>query len=453
MDFDRRKILIIAGVGLTVIVGLLLLVSLFSGNDTDTPGNNNGNNGNNGNNNSKVTLEVWGLWESEATMAPLIQKYQSQNPNVTIVYTQKSFTQYEDNLITRLQQGQTSGTPAPDIFRISNTWLSRYQPYLAPLPSQVMSGTDYAKTFHSTAVLDFKGTDNNLYAIPLEIDGLALFYNKEIFEKAGISEIPEDWDALIDTAKKLTIKDSNGNITQAGVALGTSNNVVHSADVLSLLMLQNGAEINQEFNTKVDLTSDRALDAMAFYTDFYGSHKVWSPDLRSDLEMFYSGKLAMMFAPSWRAFDILNSNPAIEFGVAPTPTLGVEPLYYSMYWGEAVSKSSANSTEAWKFIKFMSEQQQQRDLYSNAVQIGGRAFGEPYSRVDMANEMKNQPYIGAIAEMAPYMTSWKMGIQAFTENELREAINEVAVNDKEPASAMKTAEENINEKLAEVIVQ
>lgn len=447
---NTRKILIIAGIVLTVIVGILLLVSIFGGDDNNNDNNNNDDNNNNNNNDGPVTLEVWGLWESEAVMQPLIDKYESQNSNVQIVYTQKSFTQYEENLITRLQQGQAEGTPAPDIFRINNTWLSRYQSYLSPLPAEVMSGTDYAETFYSTAVNDFKGTDNNLYAVPLEIDGLSLFYNVEMFEQAGISEPPSDWDTLIEIAQQLTIKDANGDITQAGVAMGTSNNIMHSADILSLLMLQNGAEINQNFNTEVDLTSERAVSAIKYYCEMNTEFGVWSPDLRSDLEMFFSGDLAMMFAPSWRAFDILNSNPNIEFAIAPTPTLGSQPLYYSMYWGEAVSKDSDDPVEAWKFVKFLSEQQQLRDFYSNSVQIGGRAFGEPYSRQDMASELTGEPYVGAIVEMAPNMTSWRMGIQSFIEEELRNAINEVSINDVTPENAMIEAEEAINTELAKL---
>lgn len=445
---EKRKIFIIVGIVLVVIVAILLLISLLTGGDENPdgsdPSNDNGTSG-------PVTLEVWGLWESEAVMQPLIEKYQKENSNVAIVYTQKSFTQYEENLYTRLQQGQSVGTPAPDIFRINNTWLSKFQPYLYPAPPTIISNSEYTQTFYPTASADLLGTDNRIYAMPLEIDGLALYYNKEIFERAGINEPPKDWDEMIEVAKKLTVKDSSGNITQAGVAMGTSKNVMHSADILSLLMLQNGAEINQNQNKEVDLTSDRAISAMDFYSDFALVHETWSPDLRTDLEMFYTGKLAMMFAPSWRVFDIFNSNPSVEFGLAPAPVLGSQDIHYGMYWAEAVSKDASNPTEAWKFIKFLTEQQQQKDLYSNSIQIGGRAFGEPYSRKDMASQLEDQAYVGAIIEMAPNMKAWKMGEQAFTEEELRNAITSVSENDMESAQALRVAEENINERLAEII--
>jgi hypothetical protein len=50
-----------------------------------------------------------------------------------------------------------------------------------------------------------------------------------------------------------------------------------------------------------------------------------------------------MFAPSWRAFDIIEAAPSIEFGIAKTPQLlGNSNVYFSMYWGEAVSKYCEN---------------------------------------------------------------------------------------------------------------
>ncbi len=438
---DKKKILIILGVVAVILLILIVVLSITK----KKPDDNNGDNGNN-NPTETVTLEYWGLWESEAIMQPIINEYQNANPNVKIVYTQKSFNQYETTLFTRLQQGATSDSPAPDIFRINNTWLTKFQSYLSPLPSSIMSPSDYTKTFYSTCAEDFSGTDMSIYAIPLEIDGLALYYNKEMLSKIGLSKPPEDWDTLIEVAKQLTVKDTGGNITVAGLGMGGSTNVKHSADILSLLFLQNGAQLTNSTNNTIEISSQKAVDALDFYTSFVTEHEVWSNDLRSDLEMFYRGELAMMFGPSWRAFDIINSNPTIEFGVAPTPTLIGDEVYYSMYWGEAVASSSENQVEAWKFIKYLSQKEQLREYHNNSIQIGGRAFGEPYSRIDMATDLQSNVYIGSIIKMAPKMKSWKMGEQSYIEAQLRTAINDVVVNEVESYVALKEAEDTINEK-------
>jgi ABC-type glycerol-3-phosphate transport system substrate-binding protein len=156
----------------------------------------------------------------------------------------------------------------------------------------------------------------------------------------------------------------------------------------------------------------------------------------------------MMFAPSWRVFDIIEAAPSIEFDMAPLPQLpGNEEVYYSMYWGEAVSTYCENKALAWDFINYLSSKEVQRELYSNASNI--RSFGEPYSRLDLTNEMVGQPYVSAIAEMSPNMTSWQMGDQEFVERKLNEAINNVVEYGMDPSSALEDAEAEINDQLAQ----
>jgi multiple sugar transport system substrate-binding protein len=442
---DKKKIIIFAAVALTVIIGALLLISLLGGDDEE-PAPNNNNSNNEIPKTENVTLEYWGLWEPSEVMNPLIQEYEDQNPGVTIQYSQESFTQYEENAFTRIKQGSIQGSPAPDIFRINNSWLPKFQPYLAPLPQNVMSSQEYAANFYPTAVNDFTGSDNNIFAIPLEIDGLALFYNKQLLTEAGVQEPPSDWDSIISTAKQLTKKDSAGNIEQAGIALGTSNNIMHSSDIIALLLLQNGIDVYQPATGEISISSTRGVAALEFYTEFVTKHETWSPDLPTDLEMFFSGKLAMMVAPSWRSFDILNANTQLEFGLAPTPTIQSPPVYYSMYWGEAVSAKSSNPAEAWKFVKWLSEEPQLKKLYSNSSNV--RAFGEPYSRQDMNSLMEGQPYVSAIATMAPNMQSWQLSETSFVKQTFEDMITDVVDNDVQSETALTNAEEEINTELA-----
>ncbi|MCK9368763.1 sugar ABC transporter substrate-binding protein [Candidatus Dojkabacteria bacterium] len=434
---NKGKIFLIGGIiiGVLIIGVVLTVIFLNEKKKTTTP--------------TKTTIVYWGLWEPEGVMQPLIDQYEKDHTNINIEYVQKSFTQYETTVLTRIAQQATDLTPAPDIVRVSNAWLSKYQPYLSPLPSSIMTPAEYATEFYPDAVTSFTGTDNEIYAIPLEIDGLALFYNKKLLTAAKLTTPPTDWDSFIDAAKKLTIKKS-GKITQAGVALGSSKNILHSADILSLLMLQNGVSIINTQNTVVSLDSTRAISTLDFYTSFVKTLKTWSNDLPTDLELFYSGKLAMMFAPSWRAFDIMNAATNIDFGIAPVPQVANNPeVNYATYWGDAVSATSKNQLEAWKFIEWLSQPAQEKEMYSNASKL--RAFGEPYSRVSLASELSSEPYLKAIIEMAPTMKSWKMGEQTYIEESLRTAINDVIVGGIDSTDALKDAQERINTKLADIV--
>ena len=443
---DKKKIFIIGGIVIVVLIVITAILLLINNNKdnatTDT---------------TSTTTDVgtgdlvyWGLWEPDSVMQPIIDEYEALHPGINILYSQQSFNNYESKLITRLEQASTSSEPAPDIFRIHNTWTPKYYQYLYPLPSSVMTADEYATTFYPTATADFKHVNGYIYAMPLEIDGLVVFYNKQLLSEQGYETPPQDWDTFVEAAVKLTDKSESGKINVSGLAMGTSRNIKHASEILSFLLLAEGVDIIDSTKTQVNINNIKAQAVLETYTSFaVGDNATWSSDLRTDLEMFYSGDLAMMIAPSWRAFDIIEAAPTIEFDTAPLPQLKANEneVYYSTYWGEAVSSTCANPLAAWDFINFLTQKETQMKLYSGSSQI--RAFGEPYSLVELNSEMQNKTYVSAIAEMAPSMKSWSMGDESFVKAELNDAITEVVENDQDISYALSQAEDNINEQLAE----
>lgn len=453
---DKKKLpLIIAG-GALLLILLLVMVLLIAKKPTNGPSDPDSNSEDGGNTNNPTTsgeLVYWGLWESEEVMANLIKEFEDANPGVTVKYSAQTFLDYESRLYKRLLQTTETNEPAPDIVRIHNTWLPKFESLLSKLPSNIMSRDEYSEKFYPTALSDFTGKDqSSIYAVPLEIDGLMVFYNKQLLSEQDVSEPPVDWDKFLNLARKLTKRDSSGRITQAGLAIGSSNNVLHSSEILLALLLQEEFDLLDSTRTKISLNNDNAKSVFTQYTNFaIGNNAVWSPDSRSDLNLFYSGKLAMMIAPSWRVFDIIKSNPKIEFGTAPFPKLPANDneVYYSTYWGEAVNKKSQNTELAWKFVKFLSEKEQQLQMYSDAATIGERAFGEPYSLKELNAELKGKAYVDAIAKMAPYMRSFQLGEEDFVRKALEEAVTQILNENKSVETALKEAETTINTKLAQ----
>jgi multiple sugar transport system substrate-binding protein len=443
---QKKLLMILGGILLLLIIVLVIVLSTSKSNQPDTtPSDNDDDIVEIPSTN--IELSYWGLWEPESVMLPIIEEYEAENPGVNILYSQQAFRNYEGIAYTRLQQASTSTEPAPDILRINNTWTPKFYKYLTPLPDNIMDSSTYSETFYPTALEDFTAKDGNIYALPWEIDGLAIFYNKQLLSAAGYSEPPTDWDSFVELAQELTTKNEAGQILTSGLAIGTSNNINHSADILSYLMLLNNADIMDSTYTTANLTSSQVISAVTIYTQFaQGEDSVWTTDLRNDLEMFYAGKLAMMFAPSWRAFDIIEAAPSIEFGIATTPQLATnDPVYYSMYWGDAVSSTCENPQVAWDFIKFLVDNQQK--TFSNSSQI--RAFGEPYSLVSLNSEMESNNYLEPYSVMAPHMQSWRMGDQTFVEQTLNTAITEIVQDGETIESAMKSAEKDINDQLAQ----
>jgi multiple sugar transport system substrate-binding protein len=339
----------------------------------------------------ELTITYWGLWEPSAVMQSLLDEFSQQHSGIKVEYTQQSHKEYRERLQSAFARGE-----GPDVFRFHNTWVPMLRTELDSLPSEIMSASTFQQTFYPVAANDLR-IGANYVGIPLEIDGLALFYNKKIFSTAGKAP-PTTWEDLRKTAFELTVRDQKGNIQTAGAPLGLTSNVDHWPDILAVMMLQNGADLS-------DPTDKLAADALLFYTLFYRSDRIWNESLPNSTQAFASGKVAMYFGPSWRINDIKAINPNLDFGVLPIPQLPNSTTTWASYWAEGVSAKSENKSEAWELIKFLSSKESLEKMYAAAV-ASGRPIGEPYSRTDMADLSQNDQLIGAYIRQAPTAKSW-----------------------------------------------
>lgn len=387
----------------------------------------------------QITLKYWGLWESQNTLNQIINDYKKVKPNVSIVYEKKSPQQYRESLQTQIENGK-----GPDIFRFHNTWTSMLENDLSQVPSDIMSTTDFKNNYYPTVISDLRNSQKKFIGIPLEIDGLGLYWNQDIFQAAGITSPPKTWQELAQDAWKLTVKDGAGNISTSGIALGTASNVDHFSDILGMMIMQNGGDAKSP-------TDKATADALEYYVNFAkGDSRVWDETQPASTVAFVGGTLAMYFAPSWRAFEIKNANPLLKFNVAPLPQLEGGRVAWASYWAEGVSAKSTHQQEAWDFVKFMAQDENLIKLYSEAAKTPGRFFGEPYPKVSMAQKITMEPVIGAFIQDAPYMRSFPMASRTF-DNGINDQIikaYEDAVNSvhsgEQAQKALETTAKNVN---------
>lgn len=431
--FPKRLVFILLGIVLLGLVGFFAYRFFMSGGGV-----------------GKTTITWWGLWEDESVVQPIIAEYQEANPGVEITYINQSQQDYRERLTNAL-----SKEGGPDIFRYHNTWVPMLGQSLDSIPASVMSTADFAKTFYPVASSDLS-TGSGIVGIPLEHDALTLFVNEDIFQQNNKTP-PTTWDDLRQTAIELTIKDERDVITQAGVALGRTENIDHWPEILGLMMLQNGAN-------PASPTNQLAEDAVNFFTVFSRQDGVWDETLPPSTAAFAAGKVAMYFAPSWRAFEIERQNPDLNYKTVDLPQLPKasesEPdVSYATYWVEGVSAQSENKQEAWKFLSYLSQRETLQKLYQSQSRI--RAFGEPYPRTDMADLLQNHPIIGSIMSLAPDAESWYLasrtfdgptGINSQIAEYYLDAIN--AVNQGVDATkALETAAQGVNQVLSQYQVQ
>lgn len=430
--FQIPKVAIFAGIGvLLLIVIFIIFKTLTSSKSTTTTG----------------TITWWGLWEDKTIIQPLISEYEAQHPGTKINYVKQSPQDYRERLTNSLAK-----KTGPDIFFFHNSWVPMFKANLASLPASVMSPADFAKTFYPVMSADLT-SGSSIVGIPLGYEALTLYINQDIFDKAGKSA-PTNWDDFRLVAKQLTVKDDQGVITQAGAAMGRTENVDHWPEILALLMLQNG----------VDLTSPTgapAEGALTYFTLFSTTDGVWDATLPSSTQAFAAGKLAMYIGPTWRAFEIQLQNPNIKFKTVPIPQLPKDnpsqaDITYATYWAQGVWSGSGNKAAAWDFLKFLSSKDSLTKLYQNESKI--RSFGEPYPRSDMANLLSTHPIAGSVVSQAPGAVSWYLnsrtfdgptGINSQMINYFEDAVNAVASGKTPADKALATAASGVQQILAQ----
>lgn len=389
---NRKKILIILVAVVFFILLIVFLVSVLRSR-TKTASQND----------EKVELTYWGLWESPEVVKPVIDEYQKQNKNVTVNYIRQDPIQYRQRLEAAIERGE-----GPDLFRFHNSWLPMLVKQLSPVPKDIMSDADFEKNYFPVVTKDLK-SGGNYYGLPLEIDGLLLYYNEDILKGANV-EVPKTWLDVQNAIPKLTVKDGKQIVT-AAIAMGTAENIEHFSDIIALMLLQNGTNISQSLFSCADTSSKTcATEALSFYRRFAQEpNATWSTTLENSLLAFAGGKVAMIFAPSWQAHVINTINPNLNFKTAKVPQLPCDrnpcpEVHLASYWVEGVSQKSKKAAEAFKFLQFLSLPTTMEKLYAQQNKVN-KLFGEPYSRIDLINNLKDNVYLSPLISQAPSFTS------------------------------------------------
>ncbi len=399
-----------------------------------------------------ITLNYWRVWDGPDDFGQIIAYYNSLHPNITINYRKLRYEEYEQALIEAFAVDR-----GPDILSIHNTWVKGYQDkgLLAPMPAQTtmvfpqvqgklkkeviytkksdtsptlnQMKNDFVDVIYNDVVISAKDEKTGVmrpqvFGLPLAIDTLAMFYNKDLFNNAGITSPPEYWNRKFqEDVKKLTKQNNKGEIIQSGVALGGSYNVERSTDILSALMMQNGALMMQ--NGKVSFqyqpsafegkNYNPGADALRFYTDFANPAKEvysWNDQLENSIELFAANKLAIMFGYSYMLPDIKAKAPKLNFSLAKLPQIEGNPqsVNYANYWVEAVSNKSKYKEEAWDFIKYMTTKDKIVKTYLDKT-------GKPTARRSLVDtQIDENEFFSPFVEQILTAKSWYNGNDANT---------------------------------------
>ncbi len=389
-----------------------------------------------------VQVVYWGLWEPPVIMDELIAQFEAENPGIDIVYQQQTVKEYRE----RLQNNLAGGT-GPDIFRFHLTWTPLLSSALTPIPDDVISAADFEAQQYPVVTSWLKSQKGYL-GIPYMYEGLGLYYNHSVFEAAGKTP-PKTWEELRQTALELTVKDKNGVIQRSGVALGTTSNVDNWSDIIGVLLLQNSAN-------PIHPNTTLGQDALTFYTLFSQTDRVWDETMPTSTIAFATEKTVMMIAPSWRAHEVRSINPDLDFAIAPLPQLPNTNVSWASIWVDGVSSQSSKEKQAaaWKFLSFLNQKETLRSWYALASKQ--RLFGEIFARVDMADQLSSDPYVGSYLSQASTAKTWYLNSQTFDNGPndkiskyYEDAINSMLEKSSSASQVLPTVEQGISQVMSQ----
>ncbi|HTK59999.1 MAG TPA: extracellular solute-binding protein [Candidatus Baltobacteraceae bacterium] len=420
-----------------------------------------------------VTLTYWRVLDNGDAFDEIIQGYRALHPNVTINYRKLRLEEYERELLNALAEDR-----GPDIVSLHNTWIRAYQSKLLPAPASVKLAFREVQGIQKNQVwvektlpvitpaqvknqfVDQVGRDvvikgqpdpkaglvDQLWGLPLALDTMVLYYNKDVLNASGIPTPAQDWAEFQDHVKRMTRYDQ-GKLVKPAAGIGTSRNVERSFDILSLLMMQNGAVMTDANGTPIfnrmppnlDREITPAVEALIFYTDYANPSKevfTWDDAQPNSYDAFISGKTGYFFGYAYHLPRIRAQAPKLNFGVANIPQIDpAAKVNYANYWVEAVSKKTPNPDLAWDFLQYAAGADRAKTYFTKTM--------KPTALRALVNEQLNDADMGIFASQVLTAKSWYQGVNvAATEAAFNEMIDST-LQGADPNRAVNTAVQTV----------
>lgn len=331
-----------------------------------------------GSDNSDVTLTYWAsnqgtsLDNDKQVLTPLLNAFTKQ----TGIKVKLEVIGWND-LQTRIQTAVTSGQ-APDVVNIGNTWAASLQATGAFLPFDAdnMKAIGGADKFVETALKTGGAQGKDPTSVPLYGLAYGLYYNKAMFEKAGLKP-PTTWEEMVAAGKKLT--DPSAKVYGMSLAAGSYTEQAHFAFINAA---QNGAALFDSAG-KPTFTSDGVVDGVLRYLDLMQKDKIVNTsnaqyDTASpSMNDFANGKAAMILNQNNADATLFSQGmKSSDFGVVPYPAPADAPSKTASHIAGiniSIFANTKHKDQALQFVKYMTSEKVQEQL------------GKPFSSIPVLN--------------------------------------------------------------------
>ncbi len=305
-----------------------------------------------------IEYSIWGDPTELKNQQAIVDAFHQAEPKITVKPVVSDWDTYWDKLQTGL-----AGGAAPDVFAMDGPLFPDYagRDVLLDLTPYVQAESYPLTDLNELAVKDFTTKDGKQMGLPRDLNVIALFYNKDLFDAAGVAypDASWDWAKLTEVAKQLT-KDTNGDgkVDQWGLYTETTD----MENYWSSLVWQNGGDILSPDGATTVLDTPQASGGIQFLQDLIWKEKaVPDPALFAETgDAFEQGKAAMEVNGSWLVAT--DEAAGLKFGIAPLPKGPAGQATSVNPTGAVIAKSSKSPDAAWAFVKYLASPAAQQQI-------------------------------------------------------------------------------------------
>ena len=340
------------------------------------------------------TTISYAIWDNNQLPAheQIVAAFEEEHPDINVDIQVVPWGNYWDKLQTAVAGGE-----AYDVFWMNGPNFPVYASNGVLMNLQDRASADGLDTgVYPQALVDLYSFEGDVYGLPKDFDTIALYYNKDMFDAAGVDYPNADWtwDDLKSTAQALT-KDGNW---------GFASTTADQAGYWNFIF-ENGGQVLNEDGTQVLIGEPAACDAINYLYSFVQDGL--SPDgatmssVDPWTQLFPGGRVGMVVGGSWLARTYADAEPNID--VAPLPQ-EVERASIIHGLANVVWSRTENPDAAWEFVKFLGSDQAATILAQSGTVIPAyNGFQEAW--VESVPDMNLRVFMDATEYAVPYPTA------------------------------------------------
>lgn len=344
----------------------------------------------------EITLSGWGATpEESALLQQTLADFEKLYPNIKVKHDVVA-DQYMDVMKTRLIGGE-----AADVFYLDSSEAPGLieTGVLEPLDEYIAQTPDFDMEDFEKPLLEAFQVDGKTYGLPKGYSTLGLFYNKKMFEEAGIA-VPTTDEEFRAAAKALT--------TDEVVGFGVAPELAR----LYYIAESKGGKIVTD--DQASFADPKVVEALQPIIDMHLVDKsIAQPsEVGSGWggEMLGQGRAAMVIEGNWAIPFLQNNFPDVDFGIAEVPTFNGEKGTMAYTVAYVMNKDSEKKDAAWKLISYLTGKEGMETWTSKGFELPTR------KSVATTLGYDKDEYRGALVAGASYATVWQAGTNLPTIN-------------------------------------